>query len=229
MCRVLTHGLAQTPLTSPLLVMNKSLHKDAVRSFKVIQRIMGDRDRDRPVGVRHAESSSSLHLAASSSSNTLLEEERWLLGEGVTHGEMRDEIYCQVIKQLSGNTNTYVSSSIWLSSPLNNRMHLSESTFRGWQLLCVLLVTFPPSKNFEPYVRSFMQQRTTQAAGRVDIMAKYCLHRLDAIAKKGPRGKAPTIAEIESASVSVTSCTFRVLLTSLNRTPRSTLRHLENP
>jgi Rho GTPase-activating protein 39 len=91
--------------------MNKSLHKDAVKSFKVIQRIMGDRDRDRPVGVRHTESSSSLHLAAASSSNALLEEERWLLGEGVMYGEMRDEIYCQVIKQLSGNNNTYVPAS----------------------------------------------------------------------------------------------------------------------
>lgn len=95
-------------MTSPLLVMNKSLHKDAVRSFKVIQRIMGDRDRDRPAGVRHTDSSSSLHVVASSSSNALLEEERWLLGEGVMYGEMRDEIYCQIIKQLSGNHNTCV-------------------------------------------------------------------------------------------------------------------------
>lgn len=82
-----------------------------------------------------------------------------------------------------------------------------ESTFRGWQLLCVLLVTFPPSKNFEPYVRAFIQQRTTQTEGRVDIMAKYCLQRLASIAKKGPRGKPPTIAEIQNASVSAMRAT----------------------
>lgn len=96
--------------------MNKSLHKDAVKSFKVVQRIMGDRDRDRPVGVRHTDSSSSLtasssHGHTSPSANAVLEEERWLLGEGVLHGEMRDEIYCQVIKQLSGNQNKCVSAS----------------------------------------------------------------------------------------------------------------------
>ena len=68
--------------------------------------------------------------------------------------------------------------------------------------MCVLLVTFPPSKNFEAYLRSFMQHRTAQTEGRVDIMAKYCLQRLSVIAKKGPRGKAPTVAEIETASVS---------------------------
>lgn len=34
-------------------------------------------------------------------------------------------------------------------------------------------------------------------------MAKYCLRRLDFIAKKGPRGKPPSCAEIEVAAVSV--------------------------
>ena len=79
-------------------------------------------------------------------------------------------------------------------------MH-SESTFKGWQFLCVLLVTFPPSKNFEAYLRSYIQQATNQHEGRVDVMAKYCLRRLAYISKKGPRGKPPSAAEIETASV----------------------------
>lgn len=67
----------------------------------------------------------------------------------------------------------------------------------------MLVVTFPPSKNFEPTLRSFIQQNKGQTEGRVDIMAKYCLQRLSIISKRGPRGKAPTIAEIETASVSL--------------------------
>lgn len=67
-------------------------------------------------------------------------------------------------------------------------------------MLCVLLTAFPPSKNFETYLRSFIQQRTTQQEGRVDVIAKHCLRRLVAISKKGPRGKPPTMAEIETAS-----------------------------
>ncbi|KAJ6558505.1 hypothetical protein DFH09DRAFT_1163029 [Mycena vulgaris] len=179
----------KTALHSPLLTLNRSLNRDAVKVFKVIQHIMGDRDRDKPVGVRlpsdhHVSMVASINASTTSlagNSAGILEEERWLLGEGLTHGELRDEIYCQTMKQLTGNPS-------------------AESVFKGWQLVCVLLITFPPSKNFETYLRSFIQQATTQQEGRVDVMAKYCMKRLTFIAKKGPRGKPPTLAEIETAS-----------------------------
>ncbi|KAK0461020.1 uncharacterized protein EV420DRAFT_1267394 [Desarmillaria tabescens] len=177
----------KAPLASPLLALNRTLNRDAVKIFKIIQHIMGDRE-GKPVGVRVPSDalstvSSSNTSSASLASNTasILEEERWILGEGLTHGELRDEIYCQLMKQLSGNPNT-------------------ESVFRGWQLMCVLLITFPPSKNIETYVRGFMQQHLSKQEGRVDIMAKYCLRRLSFISRKGPRSKPPSTAEIEIAS-----------------------------
>ncbi|KAJ6495627.1 hypothetical protein C8R47DRAFT_1115791 [Mycena vitilis] len=179
----------KTPLHSPLLTLHRTLGKDAVKIFKVIQHIMGDRDRDKPVGVRMASENHVSTVASINASTTslvgnaagIVEEERWLLGVGITYGELRDEIYCQTMKQLTGNPNP-------------------ESVFKGWQLLCVLLITFPPSKNFETYLRSFIQQHMNQQEGRVDVMAKYCVKRLAFISKKGPRGKPPTAAEIETAS-----------------------------
>lgn len=81
---------------------------------------MGDRE-GKPMGVRmHSDGvstvSSSNTSSASLASNaaSILEQERWILGEGLTHGELRDEIYCQLMKQLSGNPNTFVGSLLVL-------------------------------------------------------------------------------------------------------------------
>ncbi|KAH7102162.1 hypothetical protein BKA62DRAFT_118752 [Auriculariales sp. MPI-PUGE-AT-0066] len=154
----------RTPLTSPLLnLAQKSLYRDALKMFRAIQKVMGD-------------------LPSSSTGPTSLrEEQRWLLSVCLLHGELRDEAYCQVVKQLLGNGNP-------------------QSVFQGWQLICVLLVTFPPSKDFESYLQSFLVRHTSQSEGRIDVMAKYCLKRLHIISRKGPRGRALTIPEIESAS-----------------------------
>ncbi|KAG6821028.1 hypothetical protein H0H93_007918 [Arthromyces matolae] len=181
--------VAQMMTWQKVFPLHLSLAKDAVKMFRVIQHLMGDREREKNVGNRApTEAPSSIqnvggttNVSPPGNSIGMLEEERWLLGEGLAHGELRDEIYCQVMKQLTGNPST-------------------ESTFRGWQLLCVALVTFPPSKNFETYLSSFLQNHTIQHEGRVDVMAKYCLRRLAYISKKGPRGKPPSLAEIETAS-----------------------------
>ncbi|KAG1745441.1 uncharacterized protein EDB91DRAFT_1246316 [Suillus paluster] len=166
----------KAPLSSPLLTLNRSLKNDAVRIFKVIQHIMGDREREKSAGIPvHNGSAHSL----TGGSVGLLEEERWLLGEGLgSWGAKRRDIL-----------------PVDEAAQRESQSCFRESVFKGWQMLCVLLTAFPPSKNFETYLRSFMQQRTSQQEGRVDVIAKHCLRRLVAISKKGPRGKPPTMAE----------------------------------
>jgi Rho GTPase-activating protein 39 len=64
----------------------------------------------------------------------------------------------------------------------------------------MLLVTFPLSKNCEPYLHAFLSQRTFNTEGCVDVLAKHCPKRLAAITtKKGVRGVPPILAEIETA------------------------------
>lgn len=68
---------------------------------------MGDREREEGSGGGGRPGRGGPNGVAgtpSSSGNAwLLEEERWLLGEGLSHGELRDEIYCQLMKQLTSN------------------------------------------------------------------------------------------------------------------------------
>ena len=60
-----------------------------------------------------------------------------VLRKGFEIKPLRDEIYCQIIKQLTNNPRP-------------------ESVAKGWQLLCMCVATFPPSYDFEMYLMHFM-------------------------------------------------------------------------
>lgn len=96
-------------ITTPLLPTSSKAQ--SVRTFKVIQHAMGDRDRPLPL----SSSSSSLSAAVqieeediSPEREVVLEEIQWMLSIGIGEVEMRDEIFCQIIKQLSNNPNPFV-------------------------------------------------------------------------------------------------------------------------
>ncbi|CAG8733567.1 6552_t:CDS:2, partial [Funneliformis caledonium] len=149
-------------INQSLMVLNTNVQKDAIKCFKVIQRIMGDRSKGRngPANV--------------------LEDIQWLLDRGILYGELRDEIYVQICKQLNDNPNM-------------------ESIRKGWELLSVVTVTFPPSKNLEAYLMQYIVDHFSKTENQVDILSKHVHNRLLRICKRGPRGKALTLAEIERA------------------------------
>lgn len=115
---------------------------------------------------------------------------------------LRDELYMQVMKQITENPSR-------------------KSLMSGWEVLCVYSATFPPSKNLTP---SFMkeiaicdfplsqEQRDRASSEELDdsdviryrmaLMAHYVNTNLAKLARTGPRGHLPTSEEIKSIRTS---------------------------
>lgn len=149
-------------IKQPLIMMNKDLYKDAYKCFKMIQMVMGDRPRPRYTND--------------------IEDIQAILTCGITKGQMRDEIYVQVCKQLHDNPS-------------------GESIRKGWEILCIISVTFPPSKNLEAYLTDFVQQNHHIHENHVDIMSQHVSTKLKRVCVRGAKGKVLTSAEINRAKV----------------------------
>ncbi|CAO3650986.1 unnamed protein product [Mucor hiemalis] len=147
-------------IKQPLIMLNKDLNKDALKCFKLIQMVMGDRTRP-----RHSNE---------------IEDIQTILTCGITKGQMRDEIYVQTCKQLHDNPN-------------------GESIRKGWEILCIISVTFPPSKNLENYLTDFVQQNHHVQENQVDIMSQHVSTKLKRVCMRGAKGKVLTSAEIHRA------------------------------
>lgn len=154
----------RSPITAPLLVLSKGCVNDALSTFKVIQHVMGERDRPvdaaRPNASNHGAMSSVLSLrstkddwAGKDDKTIILEEIRWMVQLGVGRSEMRDELFCQLIKQLTRNPD-------------------NDATVLGFQLICVFVQAFGPSKSFEPFVRSFLVGNVERTEFGIGVMSK---------------------------------------------------------
>ena len=70
-------------IRQPLLLPNKPYAKEAIKCFKIIQMLMNDRQRPRQF--------------------QFIESFQYLLNCGIEKGQMRDEIYVQICRQLNKN------------------------------------------------------------------------------------------------------------------------------
>ncbi|KAI8643705.1 hypothetical protein BD408DRAFT_385067 [Parasitella parasitica] len=109
-----------------------------------------------------------------------IEDIQAILTCGITKGQMRDEIYVQTCKQLHDNPS-------------------GESIRKGWELLCIISVTFPPSKNLEAYLTNFVKQNHRVQENQVDIMSQHVSAKLKRVCIRGAKGKVLTSAEINRA------------------------------
>lgn len=173
-----------TPIPKSISEMSKENSKKAVEVHRNLLGYMGDKQMPFPAMLAQD-----------------------VLRKGFENKALRDEIYIQLIKQLTNNPRP-------------------ESVAKGWQLMCMCVGTFPPSLDFENFLMHYILDKRDKGRGAVVDYAKYCLRTLEAMLSHGENvGFVPDVPEITAykerppilASVSLVD--GAVLVTDLPITP----------
>ncbi|KAL4220590.1 TRAFAC class myosin-kinesin ATPase superfamily [Mactra antiquata] len=104
---------------------------------------------------------------------SMLEKVQYVTALGIYHSELRDELYCQIVKQLTNN-------------PSRN------SSIRGWVMLFLFAGSFLPSEKFAPVLFQILRDGPTEHAQRVERL----LRRTFMV---GTRGQPPSWLEFQAA------------------------------
>ena len=99
---------------------------------------------------------------------------REILDTGTDMPELRDEIYVQLMKQLTDNPREPLS-------PVASK--------RGWNLVALCLSTFPPSDQLENYLETFLRENGQHRS----------VKKLHKVVFRGASSTVPSAATIEGA------------------------------
>ncbi|XP_073336213.1 myosin VIIAa isoform X2 [Pagrus major] len=156
------------PLKQPLLkkvVNHEELAQDACMSFIAMMKYMGDYPSKRTRSV-----------------NELTDQ----IFEGALKAEpLKDEIYCQIIKQLTDN-------------------HVKYSEEKGWELLWLCTGLYPPSNVLLPHIQRFLQSKKHHP------LSGDCMQRLHKSLRNGSRKYPPHLVEVEAIQHKTTQIFHKV-------------------
>ncbi|ORX68573.1 RhoGAP-domain-containing protein [Linderina pennispora] len=145
------------PLARPLMNLPRELNRDAARSFAIIQCFMRD-------------------LEGAMSDTDLFSEVLWLANQGIRHQLLRDEVFCQLAKQVTGHPS-------------------HDSAERGWVLMGVLFYAFRPSQLLFPHLEVFVESAQLESAN----LKRFLLLQLGRIKRTGSRTTPMTKEELRLA------------------------------
>jgi len=121
-----------------------------------------------------------------------------LICKGIRIPELRDELFCQLVKQTNNNPNLLFSTHIF---SLSHFYGFSQSYEKGFQLMCALLDSFRPTSNFEGYLLHYLESKTRETEGFIPLYACYCWRLLRDEEQK-EKTSIPSRSHIKEALVS---------------------------
>lgn len=153
------------PITSSLLLLcDNDLQKGSLCSFMCIMRYMGDENLKK--------------------NQTLTDCVYELLTLCKENPPLNDEIYCQMMKQLTNNTS---------KEP--------ESLLKGWRLFTIITSYFTSSDILKPYLLNFIKIVAFDKKRSCHQTAMTCLKNLEQTLKYGGRKLLLSASEVEAITV----------------------------